>query len=258
MSHARSWQASRNLPGAWGSMPYLYATNTAHIVMGHFDLTSLTPDLRELMPSLKSEGHRMEGISPDGSTLGWSGMGATELLDANTFLPREHLTDASPSGVSSSGSITTNRYPVPSKDKFFVTFTDAKTDRLVFHTPCTNNNFTAFLSDTKILVGGCRELKILDLEGNVLRQSRVDDGPVTFAGVSQNGKRFALVYVSTRGHWSVVQKESCVIYDTETAQPVSLIHVSDLPRSRSWSALSADGRLFVAGNPQSLSLYELP
>ena len=52
--------------------------------------------------------------------------------------------------------------------------------------------------------------------------------------------------------------EHFIIYDAETAQPLSIVRISDLPEIRSWSAFSRDGHHFVAGNPNNLSLYQLP
>jgi hypothetical protein len=49
-----------------------------------------------------------------------------------------------------------------------------------------------------------------------------------------------------------------VIYDTETALPVAIVRISDLPEYNSWAALSPDGRLFAAGSPNDLSLHRIP
>jgi hypothetical protein len=36
------------------------------------------------------------------------------------------------------------------------------------------------------------------------------------------------------------------------------VSVSDLPERQSWSAFSHNGKYFVAGNPNDLTLYQLP
>lgn len=79
-----------------------------------------------------------------------------------------------------------------------------------------------------------------------------------FAGVSQKGNRFSFEFNDSRGDFPKVIYEYFVIYDAETKQPVAIVHMKNLPKYQSWSALSPDGRYFVAGNPNALSLYSLP
>lgn len=79
-----------------------------------------------------------------------------------------------------------------------------------------------------------------------------------FAGVSQNGNRFAFEFGHRTGDFDKVIDEDFVIYDTKTKSPLAIVHMKSLPEYQSWSAFSPDGRFFAAGNPNALSLYSLP
>jgi hypothetical protein len=115
-----------------------------------------------------------------------------------------------------------------------------------------------FLTREKVLVIGCSKISVVDVQGRLLRETPSYEGSGTFAGVSQNGARFALQYVAARGDPQILLYDRFVIYDTESLMPVSMVRISDLPGLHSWSAFSADGHFFVAGKPAKLGLYELP
>jgi hypothetical protein len=97
-------------------------------------------------------------------------------------------------------------------------------------------------------------------KGSVVTASpeKASVGKGNFAGVSQNGKRFALQFSDQRGDPSVLLYERFVIYDSTTAKPVASILIDSLPERQSWSAFSPDGRYFAVGNPNKLSLYAVP
>lgn len=99
-----------------------------------------------------------------------------------------------------------------------------------------------------------------NVRGNVVTASpeKTSAGKGNFAGVSQNGKRFALQFSDDRGDPSVLLYERFVIYDSATAAPIASILMDSLPERQSWSAFSPDGRYFAVGNPNKLSLYSIP
>lgn len=99
--------------------------------------------------------------------------------------------------------------------------------------------------------------QVVDSAGHVLSGGKLEDWG-TFAGASADGRRFAIESSYTEGDPDFVVYECFTIYDAENGNVASTIHMSDLPARQSWSALSPDGRYFVAGNPSKLTLYELP
>jgi hypothetical protein len=133
----------------------------------------------------------VENISPDGSTLGNAMSSGLELVDARpltatTLTERTIIaTSVSSKAVVSDSPWWIQDYP---KEKSFVTLTDDKGQHLIFHGDCGSR--PQFLSDTRVLTASCKIARILDTEGHILKTITVND-PVSFAGVSQNGKRFA-------------------------------------------------------------------
>jgi hypothetical protein len=61
-----------------------------------------------------------------------------------------------------------------------------------------------------------------------------------------------------RGDPSFLLYERFFIYDVSSLAPIAMISVRDLPERQSWSAFSPDGHFFAVGNPNKLSMYELP
>jgi hypothetical protein len=99
---------------------------------------------------------------------------------------------------------------------------------------------------------------LLDTKGTLLKKAATGRGPARLTGISQDGKRFSLEFSDEKGDPSVLLYEYFLVFDADTLQPVATVRISDLPERQSWSAFSADGRYFAAGNPDNLSLYELP
>ena len=244
--------------GKWGSMPHLYATNDGHAILAWRSLTSLNPDLSPSGRGFDPDHGRVIQMSPDGSTMAWETTPGTALLDSRSFAPRSHFDESVPMSVSSRAVMTTNNYwygQYP-KDSVFITLTDAHGQRLIFHGSCGGQ--PEFLSDATIMFAGCGKVRILDVQGNVLGESEATSPGVNFGGVSQNGKRFALEFMDEAGDPSILLYEYFIVYDSETARPTCSIHMTHMPDRQSWSAFSSDGRYFAAGNPENLSLYEIP
>lgn len=114
------------------------------------------------------------------------------------------------------------------------------------------------LSDNRILVSGCGSMRLMTRDQRILVHRSDWEHAYNFGGVSADGRRFALQSFDEGGDPSAVLYEGFFIYDTSTLQPIAVIPVSDLPERQSWSALSPDGRYFAVGNPNRISLYQLP
>jgi hypothetical protein len=82
-------------------------------------------------------------------------------------------------------------------------------------------------------------------------------GEFSYAGVSQNSKRFALQVASFSGIHSIKQ-ERFVIYSVDTGELVAEVTPEVLAEEQSWTAFSPDGSMFVVGSPLKLTLYRLP
>jgi hypothetical protein len=246
---------------AFGSLG-LFAANDAHLIVAGRSVMRLTPDLKDDgVFDYAANGHKsgsVENISPDGSTLGNATSPGFELIDTRTLKPTE-ITKSGAVGtsVNDRGFVTDNvkwvrDYP---KDSGFVTYTDASDEHLLYHGDCAGR--PQFLTNALILEPGCKSPPILDTHGNVVRTLAVK-GYYSFAGVSQNGKRFALQFATFSSETHSLKKESFVIYSVETGEPLTAVTPPEKADEQSWTAFSPDGTLFVVGSPMKLALYRLP
>jgi len=245
---------------AFGSLEVL-ATNDAHVIVSGRSLMRLTPDLKDAGSfDYRAPGHKfgsVENISPDGSTLGNTTSPGFEFIDARTFevttltgLPLT-ATGMSSKAVVSDSPWWIKDYP---EAKSFVTLTDEKGQHLIFHGDCGGR--PVFLSDDRVLTASCKIARILDTKGNILKTVTLPE-QVSFAGVSQNGKRFAL-QVASFSDMGALKHERFVVYSVDTAEPVAELTPDELAEGQSWTALSPDGSLMVVGSPLKLTLYRLP
>lgn len=250
---------SKGVTGGWGDMPLLYATNDGHAILSDNSLKSLNRDLSEAGPVFNPAKGRVEFISPDGSTMAWETFPGTTLLDSRTLTPlSEHFDESNPTAVTRTGVLTDNlwwiqQYP---HEKSYVTLEDDAGEHLLYHGDCGGR--PEFLSDEKVFVGGCDEVRIIDIHGNLLHETKTAEGDPTFAGVSQDGRRFAVEFTDERGDPPGLLYDHFMVFDTESGKAIAIVRIEDLPENNSWSALSPDGTLFAAGSPTSLSLYRIP
>lgn len=196
-------------------------------------------------------------MSPDGSTLGnraWPEFQLIDVVRLRVIKPfSDGLVDTS---VSDEGVITDNvhwlrDYP---KDHSFITYYDSTGDHLLYHGKCGGR--PQFLTNDLILEPGCKSPLIIDIHGNLVRTISLK-GAFSYAGVSQNGKRFALQVADLSGMHSV-KHEKFVIYSNDTGEPVAEVTPDELADEQSWTAFSPDGSMFVVGSPLKLTLYRLP
>ena len=240
---------------AFGSLP-VFATNDAHVIVAGRTVLRLTPDLKDAgVFDYHADGRKsgsVENISPDGSTLGNATSPGYEFIDAGS-LKSTKLTDSSAyaTSVSSKGFVTDNvhwtgKYP---NDLGFVTYRDASGDHLLYHGSCGGR--PQFLTDDLILEPGCKTPLIIDIHGNLVTTLSVKGG-FSFAGVSQNGKRFALQLTGSGQH------ERFLILSVQTGEPIAEVKPDQDGEEQSWTAFSPDGSMFVVGSPLKLTLYRLP
>ena len=250
---------SKEFTGKWGHMPLLYATNTANAILQHESLKSLNPDLSDSGHGFTPDHGRVTQISPDGSTMAWETTPGSTLLDSRTLTPLpQHLDESVPTSVSRRAVLTDNTYWLKDypNDHAFVTLTDHTGKHLLFHGECGGR--PEFLTDEKVLVAGCGKIRVISIDGKILHETQTLDGAPTFAGVSQDGRRFAIEFSEVRGDPPMPLYDHFVIYDTETVKALAIVRILDLPEYNSWAALSPDGNLFAAGSPNNLSLYRVP
>ncbi len=245
---------------AFASLP-IFATDDGHIIVSGRNVLRLSADLKdEGTFDYHSTGHklgRVQNIAPDGTTLGNATSPGYELIDAHSLkatpLTAAPLADTS---VSNRGVITDNvhwirDYP---KDLSFVTYYDATGDHLLYHGKCGGR--PQFLTNTLILEPGCKNPLIIDTEGNLIKTIPIK-GEFSYAGVAQNGKRFALQVASFSGMHDL-RKERFVIYNMDTWEPIAEVTPEAPAEQQSWTAFSPDGSMFVVGSPVKLTLYRLP
>jgi hypothetical protein len=247
---------------AFGSME-VFATNDAHVIIAGRSLTRLTPDLKDAGSfDYNAPGHKhgnVEDISPDGSTLGNQTSPGFELVDTRTLEAREVTANpAVATSINNSGFITDNvhwtgKYP---KDLSFITYEDASGERLLYHGNCGGR--PQFVSNDLVLEPGCKNLLFIGLQGKIVRTVPVK-GAYSYAGVSQNGKRFALQIATYDGSaMHSLNRERFLIFSVETGEPIAEVKPDKLAEGQSWTAFSPDGSMFVVGSPLKLTLYRLP
>lgn len=234
---------------AFGSLP-VFATRDGHVVVAGRKLLRLTPDLKDDL-SFDYRGN-VDNISPDGGTLGEMTSPGYKLIDTLTLKATE-LTSAPAvdTSVGDQGFVTDNIHWVGKfpKDLGFVTYVDATGEHLIYHGRCGGR--PQFLTNDLVLEPGCKKPLIISTHGEVVRTLTVEGG-FSFAGVAQNGNRFALQITHTK------KREQFTIYSVETGEPITGV-ASDMPaEGQSWTAFSPDGSLFVVGSPLKLTLYRLP
>lgn len=247
----------RKIPGVVG----VFAANDAHVIVAARSLLRLTPDLRDAgSVDYRTARHgfgRVENISPDGSTLGETTSPGYELIDART-LKATRLTSAPEvdTSVADHGFVTDNiqwvgKFP---KDLGFVTYEDATGEHLLYHGKCGGR--PQFLTNDLVLEPGCKKPLIINIQGAVVRTISVK-GAFSYAGVSQNGTRFALQVARFSG-MRLLRQESFAIYAIDTGELVTVVRPDERAEEQSWTAFSPDGSLFVVGSPLTLTLYHLP
>jgi hypothetical protein len=199
----------------------------------------------------------VQNISPDGSTLGNATSPGFELLDSRSLERRQLTADPSvDTSINDRGFVTDNvhwirDYP---KDISFVTYTDATGQHLLYHGKCGGR--PQFLTNQLLLEPGCKSPLVIDIHGKVVRTLPLKEA-FSFAGVSQNGKRFALQVASFSGSHTV-KKEKFIIYSVETGEQLATVTPDETAEEQSWTAFSPDGTLFAVGSPLKLTLYRLP
>ncbi len=233
----------------------VFATADNHVIVSGRNVLRLTPDLKEDGAfDYHATGHkwgRVDHISPDGSMLGNETSPGFEFVDART-LKVTPLTDESAdvSSISRKGYVTDNDewvgdYP---KERAFITYIDAADDHLLHHGECGER--PQFLSDDLVLVQGCKHPFLVDTRGTLVRTLSVK-GEGTYAGISQDGRRFAL-QLRRSG------RERFAIYSIDTGLLVTEVEPEAPAEEQSWTAFSPDGAMFVVGSPVKLTLYRLP
>lgn len=234
---------------AFASLP-IFATSDEHVIVAGRNILRLTADLKD--DGVLDYSGNVENISPDGTTLGITTNPGYKLIDART-LKATGLTDepAYDTSVSSKGFVTDNvhwtgQYP---KDLGFVTYRDAAGDHLLYHGSCGGR--PQFLTNDLIFEPGCKNPLIIDTSGHLVRTLSVKGG-FSYAGVSQNGTRFALQLTSSG------KRERFVVFSVQTGEPIAEVKPDQDGEEQSWTAFSPDGSMFVVGSPLKLTLYRLP
>jgi hypothetical protein len=247
------------------SFPDLFATADDRLIVGHISLTRLNPDLSASGEEYKQTGQgRTLSISPDGSELAHWADGKTELLDARTLSSAgvriaaegrwSEPAAVSKSAILSSDARWVSQFP---QELTFITLIDGAGMHLLYHGPCGGR--PAFLSAEKILFVGCGKVTVIDATGKLLKELPLGAAYGGFAGVSRDGSRFAVVSTDySAGDPSYQPDELFTIYNSETYAAVAVAAPETPSQSRSWSAFSPDGKLFLSGDAKRLSLYKIP
>ena len=244
--------------GHWGATPSLYSNRNGNLILADDALTELHPDLTNSGLRFEVSRGRVEQMSPDGSTMAWETTPGITFLNASTLTATTKHLDFQVAGAVSRDAVLTTNMSRPVEfpnDHSFVTLIDSHGDHLIFHDRCGGS--PNFLTNDLIFIKDCEGIRLINRDGHLVRKSPMQ-GNDRFAGVSQNGKRFAVAVSESRGDPSVRLFEHFVLFDTERAKPLAMIRIEHMPENQSWSAFSADGELFACGDATALSLYKVP
>jgi hypothetical protein len=63
------------------------------------------------------------------------------------------------------------------------------------------------VTNENVELSTCGKVRIVNLQGTILKETKISGGSATFAGVWQNGKRFALEFREERGDPSILLYE---------------------------------------------------
>jgi hypothetical protein len=239
----------------------IFASNDSHVIVSGASVMRLTPDLKDdgsFDFSVTEHKHcRVQNVSPDGSTLGIATNPGYELLDAQTLkstvLTGNGVVDTS---VNRNGFVTDNTYWTSEypNESSFVTYTDTTGGHLIYHGKCGGR--PQFLTDNLVFEPGCKSPLIVNTNGKLVRTLSVK-GEFSIAGVSQNGKRFALQVASFSGMHSL-KRERFIVYSVDSGEPIAEVTPDVLAEEQSWTAFSPDGSMIVVGSPLKLTLFRLP
>lgn len=260
-----------NVPGDPGDVPSVFGTKNGQVTLVCADSISLlNPDLTATGIGRKYNATGMRrkysgkftAISPDGTTLGLMTERETTLLAVEKLEPILEIPRTSGSALVTSVSsqaflnvdIVESRAVFNRKIASAVNLVNKDGEHELFRDDCLPPGH--FLTSDRILIAGCGKIRILDTSGKLLEETRNAGTGGLFAGVSQNGSRLALQYHEERGDPSVLLDEEFIVYDAVPVKPLAIVHVD--PRWQSWSAFSPDGSFFAVGNPDKLTLYQVP
>lgn len=254
-----------NISEKSGEIPSVFATKSGQIALINADSVALlNSDLNATGIERGYPGGKISEISPDGSTLGLTTRQLTTLLTASKLEPVSEIPGTSGSELITSISpeellnidLVQNRKSFGNKVTSAVNLVNGGGAHELFRNDCLPPGH--FLSSDRVLIAGCGRIRILDTRGKLLEETRNAGTGGLFAGVSQAGNRFALEYNDERGDPLVLLYDQFVIYDAITLKPLASVSVDDLPERQSWSGFSPDGHFFAVGNPDKLTLYEVP
>jgi hypothetical protein len=227
----------------------VFSTDDGHVVITGQSMLRLTPELRD--DGIFSYTGGIENASPDGTIFGNGMYPGYQMIDGKLLYATPFTKKPiSVTSINDSGIVTDNvhwlgQYP---KDTGFVTYYDAKGDHLLYHGACGGR--PQFLTNDVILEPGCKHPFLIDTTGKLLLTINASL-PFSYAGVSQNGERFALQLGGPL-------RERFVIYSVKTGEPITEVKADQAPEEQSWTAFSPDGKMFVVGSPLKLTLYKLP
>jgi hypothetical protein len=261
-----------DVPGKWGDVPSVLGTNNGQIALVIGDSISLlNPDLSTTGIVHKSDatgmwrkyGGRASDVSPDGVTLGLMARQGTTLLATDKLEPTLEIPRTSDSALITSISahavldvdVVQDR-PVNGKILSAVNLVNEDGEHQLFHDGCLPPGH--FLTEDRILIAGCGKIRILNPKGEVLKETTTAGTGGLFAGVSQNGNHFALEYHEERGDPAVLLYMQFIVYDSATAKPVASVSPDAPLNWQSWSTFSPNGHYFAIGNPNKLTLYQIP
>jgi hypothetical protein len=251
-------KSSTQFVARWGGTPYIFATSDGHVILSGHELALLNPDLSPSGIQSFNDCHLAHTISTDGTTMACETTSGTTVVDANSLRPTGiRLSEFAPVAVSRNAALTTNslwdvEYP---NDKAFITFTNQYGRRAIYHGQCAVT--PRFLNESRVLILGCGSVRVVDLSGKTVAEHVIETGG-KLAAISQDGKRFAIQFSAEKGDFPIVLYERFVIYDAESLSAIALVDSKGLPERQSWSALSGEGKYFLSGSPDRLTLYELP
>jgi len=256
--------ATRQMEASVYVGPYLFRTAYDQVILNTgFNAILLNRDLSETGIGYEISGGRIQNVSPDGTVLGLEQIGGVlRMLDTRSLQPTGlDLVVSSPNTISARSAVTTGTVQ-PSAPRDFRNgyIVNAGDDAPLYSGGCRQYIQPQFLRNDRVLLS-CGDSFQVQEGSHVFFRQRFFGRHVSFAGVSRDGKRFAVAVIE-RGMFDPwpIKSEEIIINDVDTGKAIAKVGVplTDFSGEQAWSALSATGDYLVAGGPKVLRLYKIP
>jgi hypothetical protein len=246
-----------------GREPYVFASPEGNVILSSGgQLQLLAPDLHALNISFSLLSGEANRVSPSGARIAWQRYSKdppkTIFLDTKSFKPAETFTSCIVEAMNdhfvANSVVLVDEGNVPA-----INICEPGSATHIFYRGPLQPYYFFYLNNEVMLMINGNRLRVIDSKGKLMGEDEWPGEEVNFAGASRDGRRFAIATERLGfGDPAYINRESIIIYDTSTIQPVEAIHSDRVPYLQSLSAFSPDGKAFATGSNPTISYFRLP